>query len=168
MDKPKATLVASQAQQQRSAIAWTARLATATATLASVLGASQDANAAVIKVTGRPVSVSLGSTGDNFWDIDGNGTNESNLQGVKQGAPPKFSTAIDWLFSNGFSVDRKNFTYSGYGPFIQLAPLVNGSIVGPGLASGKSWGAQNLGNKFVMRYSYSRQANGTRRQFDRN
>jgi hypothetical protein len=157
-----------QIHQQRSAISWTTRLATASATLASVLAASQDAKAAVIQVSGRPVSISLGSTGDNFWDIDGNGTNESNLRGSKQGAPPKFSSAINWLFSNSFSVVRRRFTISSYGPFTQLVALANGSTIGPTLAAGKSWGASNLGNKFAMRYSYSKQTNGTRRQFDRN
>ena len=60
---------------------WTTKLATASASLAVLALAPPDAKAAVVKVTGQPVSLSLNSQNfDVLWDIDGQGAADFRLK----------------------------------------------------------------------------------------
>lgn len=66
------------------ASSWTTRLATATGTLAAVALSPAAGKAAVIKVTGSPVSLSLtaGDGASSLWDVDGDGNTEFSLRNV--------------------------------------------------------------------------------------
>jgi hypothetical protein len=63
------------------AFSWTTRLATATGALAAVALSPAAGKAAVIKVTGSPVSLSptAGSGATSFWDVDSDGSNDFRL-----------------------------------------------------------------------------------------
>ena len=60
---------------------WTIRLATATGALAAVALSPAAGKAAVIKVTGSPVSLSptAGDGATSFWDVDSDGSNDFRL-----------------------------------------------------------------------------------------
>jgi hypothetical protein len=61
---------------------WTTRLATATGTLAAVALSPAAGKAAMIKVTGSPVSLSptAGDGATSFWDVDSDGSNDFRLR----------------------------------------------------------------------------------------
>ena len=63
------------------ASSWTTRLATATGALAAVALSPAAGKAAVIKVTGSPVSLSptAGNGATSFWDVDSDGSNDFRL-----------------------------------------------------------------------------------------
>ena len=63
------------------ASSWTTRLATATGALAAVALSPAAGKAAVIKVTGSPVSLSptAGVGATSFWDVDSDGSNDFRL-----------------------------------------------------------------------------------------
>ena len=63
------------------ASSWTTRLATATGALAAVALSPAAGKAAVIKVTGSPVSLSptAGDGATSFWDVDSDGSNDFRL-----------------------------------------------------------------------------------------
>ena len=141
---------------------WTVRLGLFAASLSSVLVAGPEAHAAVIKVTGQPISVSLGSTGDNFWDIDSDGTYEANFKANTTGTPAKFTLAIQWLFSNSLSiVQNRGLTLYGDNTFKQLGALASGSVVGPVLAAGKFWDSPSPAGQLVMSRTYEKFANSS-------
>jgi hypothetical protein len=71
---------------------WTARLGLVSASLGSVLGAAPDAQAAVITVTGRPVSITWPTGSEAFWDVDGDNSNDFRLSN------PIFNGTVTYLF----------------------------------------------------------------------
>jgi antitoxin component of MazEF toxin-antitoxin module len=118
---------------------WTTRLATATGTLAAVALSPAAGKAAVIKVTGSPVSLSLtaGDGATSFWDVDGDGSNDFRL------------------FNDGPTMFLGSDSSNGRG---LVAPAsksdnviaLNTSFnVGPTLASG-AWGSGSYTSRNIM------------------
>ena len=116
------------------ASSWTTRLATATGALAAVALSPAAGKAAVIKVTGSPVSLSptAGVGATSFWDVDSDGSNDFRLWVISWG---------DLFFgsdgSNGRGLIAPFFTDN-------VQALNTSFNVGPTLAS-NVWGRGSTG-----------------------
>lgn len=119
---------------------WTTRLATATGTLAAVALSPAAGKAAVIKVTGSPVSLSLtaGDGATSFWDVDGDGSNDFRLF---NDGPTMF------LGSDGSNGRGLVAPYPNTDNVIALNTSFN---VGPTLASG-AWGFGSYTSRNIMK-----------------
>lgn len=142
---------------------WAIKLATASASLSMLAAAPQGAQAAIIKVTGSPITASLGSNSDNFWDIDSNGIAESNFKAIATGNNTTFNRTINWLFSNGMEIIRNRFlTFYQEAYASNLAALPESFNVGPTLPASKPWGYPATGKQLVMRASSQPDSGGRR------
>jgi len=115
------------------ASSWSTRLAAATGTLAAVALSPAAGKAAVVKVTGSPVSLSLAAAGgtSSIWDVDGDGISEFSLY--------KHANHLDFRISNsGGSALIAIFASSS-----SVNALNSSFNVGPTLAS-NAWGATSL------------------------
>jgi hypothetical protein len=125
--------------------AWTTRLATATGALAAVALSPAVGKAAVISVTGAPVSLSstagLGTTA--YWDVDGDGSSDFRLSNAQTyyGSQALFFASDG---SNGRGLVAP-YTYGGDN-VIALNTSVN---VGPTLAS-NTWGTGSYRYRNMM------------------
>lgn len=142
---------------------WAIKLATASASLSLVAATPTEAEAAIVKVTGSPVTASLGSNNDNFWDVDSNGTPEANLKAIATGNNITFNRTIDWLFLNSLQIVRNRFTTtSSTNVFTRLAALPESFNVGPTLPASRPWGDPATGKQLVMRASSQPDSGGRR------
>jgi len=116
------------------ASSWSTRLATATGTLAAVALSPAAGKAAVIKVTGSPVSISVaaGNGATSRWDVDGDGSTEFTLLN-------SFGTLniLSSRGSNGRGLIGPSSTDE------DLFALRTSFNVGPTLAANFFWGVSN-------------------------
>jgi hypothetical protein len=128
--------------------AWTTRLATATGALAAVALSPAVGKAAVISVTGAPVSLSstagLGTTA--YWDVDGDGSSDFRLF---NGQTYYGSQAL--FFGSDGSNGRGLVGPTSYGYVGDNVIALNTSFnVGPTLAAGNGWGIGSYSFRNMM------------------
>jgi hypothetical protein len=120
--------------------AWTTRLATATGALAAVALSPAVGNAAVISVTGAPVSLSStsGAGTTAYWDVDGDGNSDFRLT--------NFSGYPGYLFFASAGSNGRGLVGPGGDNVIALNTSFN---VGPTLAS-NNWGPGSYFYRNIM------------------
>jgi hypothetical protein len=109
---------------------WAARLGLMTASLGSVLYAGPEAQAAVIKVTGSAVTLSIddGNGARAFWDVDGDSVNDFRLE----------NSSNAMLFASNGLRGRGLVETSLVAGNVQLLDI--GFQVGPTLPASAGWG----------------------------